>query len=211
MRTVYSSVKRVPDRGYRAHSRFPEGDMGEGDIDLVTGGCGFLGSAIVRTLVERGRRVRVLALADERQTTSTVSTWSSCAATCSGRARLRARRQRRDTGCSTQRPIYKAWMPDPTAMYEVNSRHLQRTRSGTPRRHEPVVYTASIVGSAVRAGASSRTNDSLRCMGHRLSYSRAKYHSHNIARDFAALGPGRAHRLPGDRVSALATSGPRLR
>jgi dihydroflavonol-4-reductase len=86
--------------------------------------------------------------------------------------------------------IYKAWMPDPTAMYDVNMSGtfnvLEAARRAGAAR---VVYTASIVALG-RPEPGSLGDETTRYEGWDLdfAYSRAKYHSRVLAEDFGRWG-----------------------
>src|SRR5262245_38390700 len=112
---------------------------------LVTGGCGFLGSAIVRELVARGDRVRVLALPGE----PTDNLAGVDVDLVRGNVLEPDSARRAIDGVELvfhPAAIYKDWLPNPQPMYEVNLRGtfnmLEAARRAGVRK---VVYTASIV------------------------------------------------------------------
>ncbi len=155
---------------------------------LVTGGCGFLGSAIVRALVERGQRVRALALPEE----PTDNLDGLDVEIVRGNVLAREDAERAVSGVATvfhAAAIYKAWMPDPTLMYEVNSSGTFNMLEAARRAGANVVYTASIVAlGRPPEGAVGEETTPYEAWDIDFPYSRAKYHSYNIARDFARWG-----------------------
>ena len=87
---------------------------------LVTGGCGFLGSSIVKLLVERGVRVRIMAVAGEPDD----NVRGLDVTIVRGDVRKRADCEKAVAGCDTVfhcAAVYKSYAPDPTMMYEVNN------------------------------------------------------------------------------------------
>ncbi len=156
---------------------------------LVTGGCGFLGSSIVRGLLTRGVKVRVLALPDEPDDNlegldvelvrGNILDPEACRRSVDGM----------DTVFHAA-AIYKAWAPDPTAMYTVNMsgtfNMLEASRRAGVGR---VVYTASIV-SIGRPEPGALGNETTRYDAWDLdfAYSRTKYLSRELAEDFARWG-----------------------
>jgi len=157
---------------------------------LVTGGCGFLGSSIVKALRPRGVRVRVLALPNEPTDN------------LKGLAEIEIVRgdvldvetcKRAVDGMDAvfhAAAIYKAWAPDPTAMYRVN---LDGTfnmleaarRAGVPRS----VYTASIVAlGRPEPGSIGNEHTPYEAWDLDFPYSRSKLYSMDIALDFARWG-----------------------
>ena len=156
---------------------------------LVTGGCGFLGSSIVRQLAERGDRVRVLALPGEPTDNldgldpeivhGNVLSIDDCKAAVSGMDTVHH--------CAA---IYKDFMPDPTLMYDVNHRGTFNVLEACRRAGVgKVVYTASIV-SVGRPPPGELGDESTRYDGWEIdfAYGRSKYHSRILAMDFAAWG-----------------------
>lgn len=154
---------------------------------LVTGGCGFLGSWIVRQLASEGVRVRALAMPGEPRDNlegvdveiieGDVTRVEDCKRAVADQ----------DTvfHCAA---IYKDWAPDPTSMYDVNQRgtfHVLEAsrRAGVAR----VIYTASIVslGRPVPGAVGDETTR-YEAWDLDFPYSRSKYLSREIAECFAA-------------------------
>ena len=156
---------------------------------LVTGGCGFLGSAVVRALLRREIAVRVLALPGE----ATDNIAGLDVEVLRGNVLSPEDCVRAVDGVDTvfhAAAIYKDYMPDPTPMYEVNDEgtfHVLEAsrRSGVER----VVYTASIVALG-RPPRGAVGDEATAYDGWDLNfhYSRAKYHSRRIAECFAQWG-----------------------
>jgi len=156
---------------------------------LVTGGCGFLGSSIVKALVARGTRVRVLALANER----TDNLRGLDVEIVRGNLLDREACERAVAGQDSvihAAAIYKAWAPDPTDMYRVNMsgtfNMLEASRRAGVAR---VVYTASIVSlGRPTLGGIADESTAYEAWDLDFPYSRSKYHSRELAEDFARWG-----------------------
>lgn len=156
---------------------------------LVTGGCGFLGSAIVRALVKRGHSVRILAVPNESTDNvadleveivrGDVRNPEDCVAAVAGMDWV-----------FHAAAIYKSYVPDPTSMYEVNLRGTFNMLEACRREEvEQVVYTASIVALGRAPGGGLGDEDTQYDVWDLdFPYSRSKYHSRHIAEDFAAWG-----------------------
>ena len=157
---------------------------------LVTGGCGFLGSHIVRSLIDRGvGRVRVFALPSE--TTRNVEGLD--VELVRGNVLSPADCTRSVDGIDTvfhAAAIFKAFMPDPTMMYEVNNRGTFNMLEASRRAEvQKVIYTASIVGLG-RPSLGQLADEDTRYEAWDLTfaYSLSKYHSRRIAEDFGRWG-----------------------
>ncbi|MEZ4449414.1 MAG: NAD-dependent epimerase/dehydratase family protein [Nannocystaceae bacterium] len=157
---------------------------------LVTGGFGFLGSWIVRTLRDEGVQVRVFAVPGEpRGNLDGVELES----VIEGDIRDPEHARRAVDGCDTvfhAAAIYSDWAPDPTLMYDVNLRGTYNMleaskRAGVAR----VIYTASIVslGRPLPGRLADETTP-YEAWSIDFPYSRSKFHSRELAEYFAAWG-----------------------
>ncbi len=156
---------------------------------LVTGGCGFLGSSIVRALLERGVEVRILALPGEPTDNvdgleveivrGNVLDPEACQNVVAGM----------DTVFHAA-ALYKSYAPDPRSMYAVNSHGTFHMLEASRRADvERVVYTASIVSLGIPpVGTIGNEQTEYRVWDLDFPYSRSKFHSREMAEDFAAWG-----------------------
>jgi dihydroflavonol-4-reductase len=158
-------------------------------LAAVSGASGFIGSAVVRVLLEQGRRVRALlepgadpknldGLDVERHTVDV----------CDLPGMTRALE-----GASAfyhLAAIYKIWLPDPTLIYRVNlegttTSLLAAQRVGVTR----IVYTSSIAAVGLRSdGEPSDESVAFNLWDVANDYILTKYLSERIALDFAAAG-----------------------
>lgn len=193
---------------------------------LVTGGCGFLGSWIVRQLVEEGAKVRVLAVPGEsRENLAGVDV-----EIVEGDVRSREDAERAVRGVETvfhAAAIYQDWAPDPTLMYDVNMRGTFTMMEAARRAGvEKVVYTASIV-SVGRPPLGEWADESTPYEAWDLDfpYSRSKFFSRELAEYFAdwdldvrvvcpgiVMGPGDLRPTPSGKliVNSLGMPGPAI-
>jgi dihydroflavonol-4-reductase len=156
---------------------------------LVTGGCGFLGSAIAREIAGRGIKLRVLALPGE----PTDNIEGLDVELVRGNVLERADCERAVQGVDTvfhAAAIYKAWMPDPTLMYDVNTSGTFNMLEAAGRAGVgKVIYTASIVAlGRPPLGELADESTTYEAWEIDFPYSRAKYHSRKLAQDFARWG-----------------------
>lgn len=156
---------------------------------LVTGGCGFLGSWIVRRLIERGVAVRVLAVPGERRD----NLEGLDVEVVEGDVRRTEDVRRAVDGVDVvfhAAAIYESWTTDPSRMYDVNMRgtfHVLEAarRAGVTK----VVYTASIVSlGRPSPGTIGDETTAFECWDIDFPYARSKYFSREIAEYFSAWG-----------------------
>jgi dihydroflavonol-4-reductase len=156
---------------------------------LVTGGCGFLGSSIVRGLLSRNVKVRVLALENER----TDNVAGLDVEIVRGDVLDVDAAKRSVEGMDTvfhAAAIYQAWAPDPTRMYRVNLGGTVNMLEASRRANvERVVYTASIVSlGRPERGRIGDENTPYEAWDIDFPYGRSKYLSRELAEDFARWG-----------------------
>ena len=156
---------------------------------LVTGGCGFLGSWIVKKLRARDVEVRVLAAPGEKQDNLEGVTCE----VIEGDVRDPVGCQRAVEGVDTvfhAAAIYDAWAPDPTRMYDVNLRGTFHVLEASRRAGvERVIYTASIVSlGRPELGQVGDERTAFESWDLDFPYARSKYFSREIAESFAAWG-----------------------
>ncbi len=193
---------------------------------LVTGGCGFLGSWIVKQLLESGREARVFAVPGEARDNLA----GLDVDIVEGDVRSREDVERAVRGIDTvfhAAAIYQDWAPDPTLMYDVNLRGTFCVLEAARRAGvEKVIYTASIVSIGrppIGQYADERTPYDTWDLD--FPYSRSKFHSRELAEYFAAwdldvrvvcpgivFGPGDIRPTPSGQliVNSLNTPGPAL-
>lgn len=156
---------------------------------LVTGGAGFLGRALVEQLRARDIAVRVLALPSE------------VTAHVEGEGVEIMRGDVLDRDCLVDAvkgvdtvfhmaAIYNSWMPDPTAMYDVNLRGTFHMLEAARRANvNKIVYTASVVAlGRPRRGQLAHEDTPYEAWDVNFHYSRSKLFSMMTAEDFASWG-----------------------
>jgi dihydroflavonol-4-reductase len=156
---------------------------------LVTGGCGFLGSSIVKALLSRNLKVRILALANE----PTDNVDGLDVEIVRGDVLDVESAKRSVTGVDTvfhAAAMYLAWAPDPTRMYRVNlGGTLNMLEAARRASVERVVYTASIVSlGRPKPGEIGDETTPYEAWDIDFAYSRSKLLSRDIAEDFAHWG-----------------------
>jgi dihydroflavonol-4-reductase len=153
---------------------------------VVTGGCGFLGSWMVRQLVEAGREVRVLAVPREPRDNLV----GLDVEILEGDVRSRSDLERVMQGVDTvfhAAAIYQDFAPDPTLMYDVNLRGTFHVLEAARRAGvEKVIYTASIVSlGRPQPGQWGDEDMAYEAWDLDFPYSRSKLFSRQIAECFA--------------------------
>lgn len=156
---------------------------------LVTGGCGFLGSWIVRQLVEEGCAVRVFAVPGE----SHENVEGLDLEFVEGDVRRREDVEKAVAGCDTvfhAAAIYQDFAPDPTLMYDVNMKGTFSVLTAAQRAGvEKVIYTASIVSiGRPEPGQTADETSRYECWDLDFPYSRSKYLSRETAEYFVDWG-----------------------
>ena len=155
---------------------------------LVTGGAGFVGNWIVRTLLERGVEVRVLAKEGERLDNLDGLTVEVVRGDVLSPADARRAVADMDTVFHAA-AIYDAWAPNPRMMYTVNLEGTFHMLQAAREVGATVVYTASI--AALGRPEPGRVGDetlAYEAWEVDFSYSRAKYFSMRTALNYAAWG-----------------------
>jgi hopanoid-associated sugar epimerase len=172
---------------------------------LITGATGFVGSAVLRQLIEAGHKVRALVRpGSERRNLKGLEV-----ETVSGELRDPASLARAVKGCNALFHIaadYRLWVPRPEEIYRTNvegTRNLMRAaqQAGVER----VVYTSSVATLGLKADrtpADETTLVTLKDMiGH---YKRSKYLAEEVVRKLA-----QEEGLPAVIVNPTAPVGPR--
>ncbi|MEZ4221106.1 MAG: SDR family oxidoreductase [Polyangiaceae bacterium] len=156
---------------------------------LVTGGCGFLGSSIVRALLGRNVDVRVLLLPGEPTDNVDGLDVELVTGNVLDRDAVVQAVQGVDSVFHAA-AVYQAWCPDPTHMYRVNLSGTFNVleaarREGVAR----VVYTASIVSlGRPLPGQLASEDTAYDAWDLDFAYSRSKYLSRQLVEDFVRWG-----------------------
>lgn len=157
----------------------------------VTGATGFIGSAVVRKLVERGRSVR--ALVEPGAPTKNIDALGAkvervTVDVCDGAAMERAL-----SGCDALyhlAAIYRTWLPDPSILYRVNIEGTTNTLLAAEKaKVGRIVYTSSIAAVGLREDG--RPSDETTEFNHwdvANDYILSKHLSERIAMNFARAG-----------------------
>jgi dihydroflavonol-4-reductase len=158
-------------------------------LTAVSGATGFIGSAVVRQLLEQGRDVRALVEpgADPKNLEG-LSLETVEVDVCDHEGMTEALR-----GCATYyhlAAIYKIWLPDPSVIYRVNldgttASLLAADKAGVKK----VVYTSSIAAVGLRDdGQPSDETVPFNLYDIANDYILTKYLSERIAMEFARAG-----------------------
>ena len=155
------------------------------DLNLVTGATGFVGSAVARALLARGRRVRVLA----RPNSDRRNLAGLAVEIAEGAMEDPCSLARAVAGCRYVYHVaadYRIWVPDPAPMFRAN---VDGTRdlltAALEAGAERVVYTSSVatLGLVPGGSADEETPSSLDDMIG--PYKRSKFAAEEVARELA--------------------------
>jgi dihydroflavonol-4-reductase len=157
-------------------------------IAAVTGASGFIGSAVVRALLSRGRRVRALVepgakdLANLEGLDSSLLDVRECDVTDEDALR---RGLEGSKALYHLAAIYKLWTPDPEPLFRVNVEGTTATLlAAQAARIERVVFTSSIMAVGI-GGDEHKKFDNFDMAG---TYTLTKYLSERVAMRFARAG-----------------------
>jgi dihydroflavonol-4-reductase len=155
------------------------------DLSLVTGATGFVGSAVARALLARGRRVRVLARPNsDRRNLGGLAVEIAEGAMEDPRSLARA-----VGGCRYVYHVaadYRIWVPDPAPMFRAN---VDGTRdlltAALEAGAERVVYTSSVATLGLVPGGSA-TEETPSSVDDMIGpYKRSKFAAEQVARGLA--------------------------
>ena len=156
---------------------------------LVTGAAGFIGSNVVRELLQEGVEIRALIKAGENlrnlQGLDVEQVQGDVLDPDSLRRALR--------GCDTLfhlAAIYKFWTPEPRQIYEVNIRGSNyMLMAARDAGVEKIVYTSSIAALGIEEGRKSGTEETpFNGFRYKIDYILSKYISEMNALDMARFG-----------------------
>jgi dihydroflavonol-4-reductase len=172
---------------------------------LVTGAAGFVGSAVVRCLVDAGHHVRALV----RKSSDLRNLEQLPVQLLFGDLTDPGSVKRSMEGCEFLFHVaadYRLWVPDPESMYRNNvlgTRNVmfEALRSGVKR----VVYTSSVATLALSSNGGIRDEDSCGCLEDMIGhYKRSKFLAEALVADLI-----RECDLPAVIVSPTTPVGPR--
>jgi dihydroflavonol-4-reductase len=154
------------------------------DLSLVTGATGFVGSAVARALLARGRRVRVLARPNsDRRNLAGLAVEIAEGAMEDPRSLARA-----VAGCRYVYHVaadYRIWVPDPAPMFRAN---VEGTRdlltAALESGAERVVYTSSVATLGLVAGGSADEETPSSIDDMIGPYKRSKFAAEDVVREF---------------------------
>jgi dihydroflavonol-4-reductase len=155
------------------------------DLNLVTGATGFVGSAVARALLARGRRVRVLA----RPNSDRRNLAGLAVEIAEGAMEDPCSLARAVAGCRYVYHVaadYRIWVPDPAPMFRAN---VDGTRdlltAALEAGAERVVYTSSVATLGLVPGGSA-TEETPSSLDDMIGpYKRSKFAAEQVARGLA--------------------------
>ncbi|MDP7254994.1 MAG: NAD-dependent epimerase/dehydratase family protein [Planctomycetota bacterium] len=156
---------------------------------FVTGGTGFLGSSVVRKLLDRGAKVKALARASSDLSNiegldlelvqgdlTDAASWKSALEGCDSVFHVAA--------------DYRLWVPDPDRMFEINVEGTRQVlEAAIENRVKKVVYT-STVGALAYPEEGEVSNEESEPSHEDMvgPYKQSKFEAELVARNFAADG-----------------------
>lgn len=191
--------------GARRYNLAMNASLQPGDVALVTGGSGFLGSAVVRALVARGLRVRALVRATSPRDNFTGLACEIVAGDLTDRASLAAA-MRGARYLFHVAADYRFWARDPSIITQVN---VEGTRSlmneALSAGVERIVYTSS-VATLKLAGATGPVDETAPLTAGEAigTYKRSKTLAERVVEDMT-----RHEKLPAIIVNPTTPIGPR--
>ncbi len=160
-----------------------------GDVSLVTGATGFIGSHVVRLLLERGDRVRILARATSRK--SNID-GLGCDVVL-GDLKDPMSLQRCVQGCRRVFHVaadYRLWSRSPQEIYDNNVGGTRNLLSACCEAGvEKVVYTSTVGTIGMRKDGLPADEESPVSLDDMIGhYKRSKFMAEQVAHEFAAAG-----------------------
>jgi len=154
---------------------------------LVTGAAGFIGSHVVRALIEDGHEVRALHLPSDDLRNLRGVDCERVAGDVTDEASLEAAMRGRDWVFHLA-AVYALWLPDPERMRRVNVEGTRRVLSAARRAGVArVIHTSSIARFGGQGRGRRATEESPFRLGATGDlYSRTKHEAHEIAREAAS-------------------------
>jgi len=156
---------------------------------LITGGNGFVGSALARKLVEEGEEVRVTI----RRESNTKNLEGLSVEKVYADIRDEAAISRAINGCERlyhTAALYKVWLPDEGELHQVNIEGTRTVLNAALRQGvEKAVFTSSIAALGITAnGEPSDEGVTFNLWGTKLPYEISKYESEQVAWGFVKQG-----------------------
>jgi dihydroflavonol-4-reductase len=157
----------------------------------VTGATGFIGSAVVRQLLQAGRTVRALVEPGLRAEGAKNLDGLSVDRVTVDVTDLKGM-QRALSGCESLyhlAAVYKTWLPDPEILYRVNLEGTVTTLLAAQKAHvKRIVYTSSIAAVGLREGGEADETNPFNTFDVANPYILSKWQSERIAMRFAEDG-----------------------
>jgi dihydroflavonol-4-reductase len=155
------------------------------DLSLVTGATGLVGSAVVRALLQAGRRVRVFVRANgNRRNLANLSVEIAEGSLEDAQSLAHA-----VAGCRFVYHVaadYRIWVPDPVPMFRTNVTGTRDLLTAALEAGvERVVYTSSVATLGLIPGGSADETTPSTAKDMIGPYKRSKFEAEELAREFA--------------------------